>query len=137
MLRFFEKIMTSRAECWVMVALFVINLGAAIPFGVSSPDPKAALTPVEWVSSAMLFLLAVAIFVGMHHRRVLSWAGLAGGMIWIAVAVGTLYDNLSTNQSIATEIALFFLPVGISIAHFSLEHAAERPHNTRSTDRLN
>ena len=132
-----EKALTARAECWLIVGLFIVDLGAAIPFGISSSDPNAPLTVNEWISSGLLAILAFIILAGMFNKHVLSWAGLAGGMIWAAVAVGSFHDNFIENGSLSTETkwAIVLLALGIGMAHLSLERHVERPkYGNRYTD---
>lgn len=129
--------MTARHECWLIVGLFVTDLGASLPFGVSNTDPNASLTLNEWISSALLGILAFVLLWGMFNKRVLSWAGLVGGMVWMAVAAGTFHDNFIADGSLpmTTKIALVFIPLGIAMSHLSLERYVERPKNSRATDR--
>lgn len=133
-----DKVLTARHECWLIVGLFITDLGAAIPFGVSNSDPAAGLTLNEWISSGLLAILAFAILAGMFNQRILSWAGLLGGMIWVGVAAGTLHDNFVdpvNSLSIETKFALLFIPLGIGMSHLSLERYVEHPRrDRRATD---
>jgi len=134
--RFRDKVLTARHECWLIVGLFIVDLGASIPFGISNSDPNAPLTLNEWISSGLLAILAFIILAGMFNQRILSWAGLAGGMIWTAVAAGSFHDNFIENGSLSTQTkwAILLLALGIGMSHLSLERYVERPKNQRATD---
>jgi hypothetical protein len=131
-----DKALTARHECWLIVGLFIVNLGSAIPFGVSDSAPNAALTLNEWISSGLLAILAFVILAGMFNNKILSWAGLAGGMIWAGVAAGTFHDNFFNGGTLSmeTKVALILIPLGIGMSHLSLERYVERPRNRRATD---
>ena len=128
-----DKALTARSECWLIIGLFIFDLGAAVPFGVSS-GLLDDLTPFEWAASGALIVLAFGMLVGMFSKPFLSHMSLIGGMVWAAVAAGTFSDGIVAGIPLNAQIALLLMPVGMIFAHLSLERYVERPHNRRIDD---
>jgi hypothetical protein len=102
---------------FAVAGLAFVNIGAAIPFGISDLSSRTSANAAEWTLSAAFALAALVAVVGAVTRTVwLSWSAFASGMLWL-IAEAYIATDEQVGGWARTGLGLIFM--GIALGSFA------------------
>jgi hypothetical protein len=102
---------------FAVAGLAFVNIGAAIPFGISDLSSRTNANAAEWTLSAAFAIAAIVAVIGAFTAtRFLSWAAFGSGMLWL---IAEAY--IATDEKVGgwARVGLSLIFMGVALGSFA------------------